>query len=304
MSTITPHLWFDTQAREAAEFYAVVFPHSSVTHVTTLHGTPSGDCDLVAFQVWGQDFMAISAGPEFTINPSISFIVNFDPIRDANAAALLDQIWPQLVDGGKVLMPLDAYPFSSRYGWVQDRYGVSWQLMLTNPAGEPRPAIIPALTFVGDVAGKAEEATDSYLDVFAQAAGGSERGQLVRYPEGMAPDVPGTVVFSDLRLGDTWLTAMDSAREHDFAFNEAVSLVVQCSDQTEIDRYSDQLSAVPEAEQCGWIKDRWGVSWQITPIDMNDMLVNGTDEQVARVTEAFLSMKRFDVATLRAAYSG
>jgi predicted 3-demethylubiquinone-9 3-methyltransferase (glyoxalase superfamily) len=140
--------------------------------------------------------------------------------------------------------------------------------------------------------------------VFAPAGGGSERGQLVRYPEAMAPEVPGTVVFSDLRLGDTWLTAMDSARDHDFRFNEAVSLVVQCSDQAEIDRYSDLLSAVPQAEQCGWIKDRWGVSWQITPVDMNDMLVNGTEAQIARVSEAFLSMKRFDLAALRAAYAG
>ena len=187
MSTITPHLWFDTQAKEAAEFYATVFPDSSVTNVSTLHDTPSGDCDIVSFRVWGQDFMAISAGPVFTINPSISFMVNFDPHRDEDAAGLLDRVWEQLVVGGSVMMPLDAYPFSKRYGWVQDRYGVSWQLILTDPDGDPRPAIIPALMFVGDVSGKAEEATDFYIDVFGDA----ERGELVRYPDGMAPDASG-----------------------------------------------------------------------------------------------------------------
>ena len=177
---------------------------------------------------------------------------------------------------------------------------MSWQLILTDLAGESRSAVVSALTFVGEVSGKAEEATDFYLEVFGEA----ERGQLVRYPEGMAPDVPGTVMFSDIRLGDTWIAAMDSARRHDFGFNEAVSLVVSCADQAEIDHYWDKLSAVPEAEQCGWLKDRYGLSWQITPVEMGEMLSNGTREQIDRVTQAFLPMKKFDLAALRAAYAG
>jgi len=299
MGTITPHLWFDTQAVEAAEFYAAVFPSSSVTSVTRLRDTPSGDCDVVAFNVWGQDFLAISAGPLFSINPSISFIVNFDPSREARAAELVDEVWGRLIDGGTALMPLGEYPFSPRFGWVQDRFGVSWQLMLTNPDGAPRPAIIPALTFVGDVCGKAEEATDFYLDVF-----GGERGQLVRYPAGAAPDAEGTVMFTDYRLGDTWLTAMDSAHEHAFRFNEAVSLMVNCADQAELDRYSAALSAVPEVEQCGWVKDRFGVSWQVTPADMRDWFATGTQEQIDRLNRAQLQMKRYDLAALRAAFEG
>lgn len=299
MPTITPHLWFDTEAREAAEFYATVFPDSAVTNVTTLHATPSGDTDVVSFRVWGHDFMAISAGPAFTLNPAISFMVNFDPSRDPDAADLLDRAWERLADGGTALMPLGEYPFSPHYGWIQDRYGVSWQLILTNPAGDPRPTVLPAMTFVGAAAGKAEEATDRYLSVF-----GGERGQLARYPEGMPPEVPGTVMFSDLRVGDTWITAMDSSRDHRFSFTEAVSFVVRCADQTELDRYSDALSAVPEAEQCGWLKDRWGVSWQIVPAEMDHMLADGTPEQVDRVTQAFLPMKRIDIDALRAAYTG
>lgn len=300
MSKITPHLWFDTQATEAAEFYSAVFPDSAVTNVTTLPDTPGGDCDVVSFRVWGQDFMAISAGPLFTINPSISFIVNVDPSRDDDAEELVDRLWAQLADGGTTLMPLGEYPFSKRYGWVQDRYGVSWQLILSDPAGDPRPAIVPSLMFVGDVSGQAEEANDFYLSVFGDA----ERGQLVRYPQGLAPELPDTVMFSDFRLADTWFAAMDSAREHAFGFNEAVSLMINCADQLEIDRYWERLSAVPEAEQCGWLKDRFGVSWQITPAAMGEMLANGTPEQVARVTQAFLPMKKFDLAVLRAAYEG
>lgn len=301
MSTIIPHLWFDTQARQAAEFYAKVFPDSSVTSVNTVHDTPSGDTDIVAFRVWGQDFMAISAGPEFRINPSISFLVNVDPRGHANAAGVLDGIWAQLAESGTVLMPLDAYPFSEHYGWVADRFGVSWQLNVADPSRDPRPTIMPALTFVGAAAGKAEAATDFYIDVFGDA----ERGELVRYPDGVAPEVPGTLMFSDTRLGDTWITAMDSSRtEHNFGFNEAVSLLVACADQAEIDHYWTKLSVVPEVEQCGWLKDRFGVSWQITSAEMGAMMTGGTPEQIARVTKAFLSMKKVDVAALRAAYAG
>jgi predicted 3-demethylubiquinone-9 3-methyltransferase (glyoxalase superfamily) len=299
MSKITPHLWFDTQAKEAAEFYSGVFPESAVTHVTTLRGTPSGDCDVVSFRVWGQDFQAISAGPVFTVNPAISFIVNFDPGRDADAAGLIDRVWAQLDDGGTVRLPLGEYPFSKRYGWIEDRYGVSWQLILSDPDGDPRPAVVPALTFVGDVAGKAEEAADFYLSVF----GDGERGQLVRHPEGMAPEQPGTVMFSDFRLADTWFAAMDSAREHEFRFTEAVSLMISCADQAEIDHYWQLLSAVPEAEQCGWLKDRYGVSWQVVPAELPEVM-SGSQEQVDRVTQAFLPMKKLDIAALRAAHAG
>jgi predicted 3-demethylubiquinone-9 3-methyltransferase (glyoxalase superfamily) len=97
---------------------------------------------------------------------------------------------------------------------------------------------------------------------------------------------------------------MDSARMHDFGFNEAVSLIVNCKDQEEIDYYWEKLSAVPEAEQCGWLKDKYGVSWQVTPVEMDEMMRKGSKEQVARVTQAFLKMKKFDVAELRRAYDG
>jgi predicted 3-demethylubiquinone-9 3-methyltransferase (glyoxalase superfamily) len=127
--SIVPHLWFDREAKEAAAFYTSVFPDSAVTNLTTLHDTPSGDCDVVSFQLARQPFMAISAGPVFRFNPSVSFFVNFDPSRDADARANLDRAWARLVDGGSVLMPLDRYPFSERYGWAQDRYGLSWQVV-------------------------------------------------------------------------------------------------------------------------------------------------------------------------------
>jgi len=299
MQKIVPHLWFDTQAKEAAEFYVSAFPNSKIHNVTTLHDTPSGDADTVSFELNGYAFMAISAGPYFTINPAISFMLNFDPSLDEKAEGNLNTLWEKLSEGGTALMPLQEYPFSKRYGWIKDRFGVSWQLILTNPEGEPRPFIIPSMLFVGDMAGKAEEAGDFYLSVFKDA----KRGTIARYPAGMEPDKEGTVMFSDFTLEGQWFTAMDSAHQHAFAFNEGISLIVRCDSQEEIDYYWQKLSAVPESEQCGWLKDKFGVSWQITPSRMDEMMREGTPEQITSVTQAFLQMKKFDVATLEAAYA-
>lgn len=298
MSRITPHLWFDKEAKEAAEFYVSVFPASRVTYVTTLHGTPSGDADTVSFEIAGQPFMAISAGPFFKFNPSVSFFANYDPSRDKEARKHLDEAWEKLSESGQVLMPLDKYPFSERFGWIQDKYGLSWQLILTNPQGEERPFIIPSLLFVGSVAGRAEEAINFYRSVFMD----SRMGSIMRYPAGSEPDKEGTLMFADFMLEGQWFAAGDSAHQHEFAFNEAISFLVRCKDQTEIDQYWDRLSAVPEAEQCGWLKDKFGLSWQIAPLEMDEMMQNGTPEQIERLTQAFLPMKKFDLGKLKEAY--
>ena len=150
---IVPHLWFDKEATEAAEFYCSVFPDSRITGITTLHDTPSGNCDVVSFMLSGQPFMAISAGPVFK-------------------------------------------------------------------------------------------------------------------------------------------------------FNESVSFMVSCDTQKEIDYYWEKLSALPEAEQCGWLKDKYGLSWQIVPAVMDAMMQSNDAEKLARVTQAFLKMKKFNIAALQKAYDG
>lgn len=297
---IIPHLWFDREAEAAARFYCSVFPDSGITQLTTLHDTPGGDCDVVSFHLWGHAFMAISAGPVFRFNPSISFMVNFDPAREPDARARIDEMWTRLAEGGHVLLPLERYPFSERYGWIQDRFGLSWQLILTDPDAEERPAIIPSLMFVGEVCGQAEEASDFYLSTFP----GSRRGQLVRYPAGMEPDQAGTVMFTDFMLEGQWFVAMDSAQPHDFAFNEAISFVVNCADQKEIDGLWQKLSAVPEAEQCGWLKDRYGVSWQIVPEQLARMMSDPSAARVDQVTQCLLGMKKLDLAALEDAFDG
>ncbi|HYE23110.1 MAG TPA: VOC family protein [Candidatus Paceibacterota bacterium] len=298
MQKIVPHLWFDTEAKEAAEFYVSAFENSRIVNITTLHDTPSGDADTVAFDLSGYSFMAISAGPYFKINPAISFMLNFDPSRDADAEEKLNSLWEKLSEDGTERMPLQEYPFSKRFGWIEDRFGVSWQLILTNPEGEERPFIIPSLMFVGEVSGRAEEAANFYMSVFSD----SKLGTISRYPAGMEPDKEGTVMFSDFQIEGQWFTAMDSAHPHQFGFNEGISLMVRCDTQDEIDYYWEKLSAAPESEQCGWLKDKFGVSWQITPTRLDEMMREGSPDQVNGVTQAFLKMKKFDLAALEEAY--
>lgn len=300
MQKIAPHLWFDTQAKEAVEYYCSIFPNSKITSSVVLRDTPSGDTDFLIFSLDGYDMMAISAGPYFKINPSISFILNFDPSQDAKAQAHLEELWGRLVEEGEALMPLQEYPFSKLYGWVKDRFGVTWQLMLTNPEGEPRPFITPALMFASDNTGKAEEAIKFYQSVFR----GAKPGTMARYPEATGPAKKGDVMFADFMLENQWFSAMDSGVEQSFTFNEAISLLINCDTQEEIDYYWEKLSVVPEAEQCGWLKDKYGLSWQVSPSALNDMMRDGTPEQIARVTQAFLKMKKFDLAKLTAAYKG
>ncbi|MGO3796410.1 MAG: VOC family protein [Pauljensenia sp.] len=303
VQTIVPHLWFDQQAREAVDTYVRAFTpvgESRVESSIVLSGTPSGDALNLVFTLAGHRFMAIDGGPYFHPNPSISFFVNFDPSRDPQAREHLDELWEVLAEEGVALMDLGEYPFSPHYGWVQDRFGVSWQLILSDPGGDERPVIVPSLLFTGERAGQALDARDFWMSVFED----SHEGLTAPYPAGMEPDPEGTLMFGDFTLAGQWFAAADSALGHSFSFDEGVSLLVECEDQDEIDRLWEALSAVPEAEQCGWLKDRFGVSWQIVPAEMAVMMETGSPDQLARLTQAFLPMHKLDLTTLRAAWEG
>ena len=92
--------------------------------------------------------------------------------------------------------------------------------------------------------------------------------------------------YAAFKLCGLDFSAMDNGFDVDFNFNEAFSLIINCNNQEEIDYYWDKLSAVPEAEQCGWVKDQFGVSWQIVPSNMDEVMSKGTKEEIQRVTEA------------------
>ncbi len=283
---IIPHLWYDKEARKAAEFYVSAFgQNSKVTHVSTIHDTPSGSTDIVAFDILGREFMAISAGPQFKINPSISFHVKCKTVAE------VDEIWEKLSIDGMILMELGEYPFSRRYGWLQDKYGVSWQVIYTKDDFIQR--IMPAFMFTQDICGKAEEAINYYTSIFPD----SNAQVFTRYSKDENPDQEGTIKYAQFILDGQEFGAMDSAGSHDFKFNEAVSLMVHCKDQDEIDFFWEKLSAIPEAEQCGWAKDMFGVSWQIIPKNMEDLISRNPE----KTTPVMLNMKKIIIADLEQA---
>lgn len=293
INKIMVHLWFDKEAANAGAFYLDIFENSSLLSKSIIPGTPSGDVVSLTLEIEDINLMLISAGPYFKVNPSISFMISCADQDETR------KYWEALSEGGQALMPLDKYDFSELYGWVEDKFGVSWQIMYVG--NEPINAKIrPALMFVGENCGHAEEAIEYYTKVFRNA----EVKSISRYGEGFPPNTAEMLNFAEFMLEGQSFSIIDSAYDHEFEFNEGVSLMINCDSQEEIDYYWDKLSADPESEQCGWIKDKYGVSWQITPTVMNDMMNDEDPEVLARVTESFLKMKKFDLAELKRAYNG
>jgi len=301
MQKITPSLWFDKEAEEAMNFYTSIFSNAKVISIERypeeapeefMEGM-EGRVLTGIFELEGHRFMAIDGGPQFTLNPSVSFFVNCKTKEEIN------HLWGALSKDGETLMPLGEYPFSEWYGWAQDKYGVSWQLMLAAEEGIEQK-IIPSMMFVGDQCGRAEEAINFYASIFNH----SKIVNVVRYQAGSEPQKEGSVMFADFKLDDQLFAAMDSALEHDFTFNEAISFYVECGNQAEVDFFWERLSAVPEAEQCGWLKDKYGISWQIVPKQLGEFLSDPDSEKSDRAMRAMLQMKKLDVAKLKEAYDG
>jgi predicted 3-demethylubiquinone-9 3-methyltransferase (glyoxalase superfamily) len=232
----------------------------------------------------GQKFICINGGPIFKMNPSISFFAVCETENELDAA------WSQLTDGGNVLMELGKYNWSDKYGWVQDKFGASWQLSL-GKREDVGQKFTPFLMFTGRQAGNAKRAIDFYTSVFDNS---SVTG-ILEYTAG-EPDVEGTVKHAQFKLNNQVFMAMDSSLQHNFGFNEAVSLMVECDTQEQIDYLWEKLSAVPEAEQCGWLKDQFGVSWQIIPSVLEKLMNDPTRSE--RVVQAFMKMKKFDIEVL------
>jgi predicted 3-demethylubiquinone-9 3-methyltransferase (glyoxalase superfamily) len=296
---IIANLWFDRQAEDAVNFYSSVFKNTRAGNITRasqagfeIHGIPEGTVMNIEFEIEGQRFIGINGGPLFKFNPSTSFLVACET-RDE-----VDALWQKLSVPGTSLMELGTYPFSERYGWLQDRYGLSWQLMFMGDR-EIKQKITPTLMFAGGQWGQAEPAVNFYTAVFHNSA----VDHFMRYEKGEEPDKEGTIRHAGFTLEGQGFAAMDSARAHNFSFNEAISLMVECRTQEEIDYYWDKLIANGGQESvCGWLKDRFGVSWQVAPAVLAEMLRDQDKEKTARVTRAFLKMKKFNIEELKKAY--
>ena len=276
-------LWFDGQAEEATGFYAGIFRNSQVNQTARYaEGTPGGlpgKIMTVVFTLDGQQYLALNGGPAFHFTPAASFFVSCDTEEE------IDELYSRF-DARKILMPLQKYPFNEKYAWIEDRYGLSWQLFL----GAGKQKITPFLMFVGKQCGKAEEAVHFYSSVFKNAD-----------VEKFVHDEEGRVKHVAFTLGGQGFMAMDSALEHHFTFNEAFSIIVNCDTQEEIDYYWEKLSEGGKEVECGWLKDKYGMSWQIVPAILSKLMQSADKEKSKRVMQALMKMVKLDIAKLEQA---
>lgn len=272
-TTMHPCLWFDGNAKAAAALYCSVIPNSKITTDTPI---------VVGFELNGKKITGINGGPMFKINPSISLSVRC-------SLEETDIIWNRLIEGGKAMIEIGKYPWNERYGWLQDKFGMTWQISVADKEGDF--IIRPCLLFTDEKFGKAETAINFYTSVFDN----SSIDMLAHYPEGDAN--AGKVMYAEFNLNGYNLTVMDGPGEHYYTFNEAVSLMVECDTQQEIDYFWDKLIEDGGKEsRCGWLSDKFGVSWQIVPKNLGSLMYN--KEKSARVMDAIMKMNKLDIATL------
>ena len=301
MDKITPFLCFNGQAEEAVRLYLEAFMDSKIMNITRLTSEDlaalselpkgerpeEGSARFIQFQLAGQEMMAANGLAGFKFTPAVSLFVNCETAEE------LDAIWEKLSASGMVLMERDRYPFSERFGWLADRFGVSWQLNL----GKREKKIIPFLMFVKN--GKAKEAVEFYTSFFKN----SEILTMQIYGKG-EEEPEGTVRHSIFKLEGQELMAIDSARDHQFSFSNGISLYVSCENQDEVDALWERLSERGEKQECGWLKDRYGVSWQVAPKIVWKMVNDPNPGRAQRALSAVAKMKKLDIDTLNKAYEG
>jgi predicted 3-demethylubiquinone-9 3-methyltransferase (glyoxalase superfamily) len=272
---IYPCLWFDGNAEAAAALYSKAFKKTVVQLCTPL---------VVTFSIKGRLFMGLNGGSNFKPNASISFF------NLCTSEAEIKQAWAVLSDGGMILMPLETYPWSRKYGWVQDRFGVSWQLMLTDEHNK-NSEVFPSLMFAGVQNGQARAAIDFYTSLFNNSA-----VTLVSEYTAEDNDKPGNIKHAQFLLDNGRFGAMESSMQHNFQFDEGVSLVVSCETQEEIDFYWMNLSKGGIEGRCGWCRDAFGVWWQVVPSILGELM--SRPDKAPKVMEAFLKMNKFDIEVL------
>lgn len=209
MQTIIPHLWYDTAAKEAVAFYVELFG-GKIDWTYTITDTPSGDSDLIQFQLGDMTLAAISAGPYFKLNESMSLMVNVASKDEVT------RLYQALSEGGRILMPLAEYPFSPYYVWLEDRFGLSWQLSYAPDLDKPYQFDI-CLLFSQEQVGLAQPMLDYYKDKLPQAS----VGQLSYYGEGEAAVETAKLNYAELFIGDQKIIAMDHGYGGEASFNEA-----------------------------------------------------------------------------------
>lgn len=275
-NNLYPCLWFDGKAKEAAEFYSGIFPNAKISSTNPI---------VTMLEIFGQPIMCLNGGPQFTPNPSVSFFINCNHKEEA------DQIWNQLAIDAKIMMPLNKYEWSEYYGFLQDKFGFSWQI-ITGDFSDADQKIVPCFLFTDAKFGQSLDAISFYTKVFSNSKIESE----TFYSENEMPQ-KGIVKHARMLLDGHEFRAMDGPGNHGFAFNEAISFVINCDTQAQIDFFWNTFTSDGGQESmCGWCKDKFGVWWQVVPSMLGKLMSH--PEKGQQVMQAFLKMKKFDIEAL------
>lgn len=286
MDRISPCLWFNNQAEAATEYYSNIFTDSKIGEPTRyseasakISGQKPGTVMTIPFELENLKLIALNGGPQFKFTPSLSLFVACESEFE------IKEKWDLLSRGGTVRMGLDQYPWAEKYGWTADQFGVEWQLILA-----PRPEkIVPALLFVDNLFGKGYEAIQYYMSIFKD----SNIDMLSR------DEKTDSVLHCSFNLDGQNIVLMEGQGNHGHKFNHATSLIVSCDSQEEIDYFWSKLSAGGAQEQCGWLTDKFGVSWQVVPRTLNDLMAE--PKKAERVMNQILGMKKLELEELKQA---
>ena len=273
---ITPCLWFNNQAKEAAALYCSVFEKSKITTQSPI---------VTEIDVSGQKFILLDGGPMYHPTPAMSFCYICENVRE------LEKIWDAFSKDGSILMPLNKYPRSEKFGWVTDKFGISWQLTL-GKLSDVGQKITPCLLFTGKQYGRVDEAIELYSSIFENVTVDG----MLRYAANELPDKGGKVKHAQIDVDGQKLMLMESAAEHNFSFTEGVSLTLYCETQEEIDYYWEKFTENGEESMCGWLKDKFGVSWQIIPTILGKIMSNPA--KAGKAAQAFMTMRKLNIEQL------
>jgi len=272
-------IWFDGNAKEAFNYYQNIFKE-----IELLSENPFA----VVYNLYGRRFMHLNGGPGHPVSPAISFYI----MADSNEEA--ETIWHQLIVNGKVLMPLNEYPWSKKYGWCADKYGVNWQIIVDYKSS---CKVMPSFMFCGNNAGKAEEAITYYKSLFTD----SSLVEMRKYEKG-GHDTEGYIMYAQFELNKLPFGIMDSSSPHGFSITDAVSFTISVNTQEEIDYYWDYLAKDGVAGKCGWLQDKYGIQWQVVPSILGKYMTSPVT--APKATYAFLQMTKFIIADLEKAVEG
>jgi predicted 3-demethylubiquinone-9 3-methyltransferase (glyoxalase superfamily) len=294
MQNIQSCLWFENNAEDAVSFYSSVFKNSKTDKIAyygkntaEVSGKEAGTVLTIDFILENLSLIAMNGGPQAGIkfSPAVSFFVYCDNVTE------LDEYWRRLRTGGDLLMELKNYPWSERYGWCKDRFGISWQLMLVKDSNISHK-IAPAFLFTNDLYGKGEEAINFYTSIIPNSR--------VEYINRDSEN--GSVSYAEFILNEQKFVLMESGDPaHTLSVTPAISFVLNCDTQEEIDTYWNKLSFGGNPGQCGWLDDKFGVAWQVVPTKLA-MWVSGDPKKADNVMEALLKMHKLDIQELENSY--